>query len=323
MPLTVWLTTETSLPIAAISETPVAAFAACLLVGAAVAVVVWWVVQALTTEELTQDTEWRYDVTRINELRRHDMLYRIFQPLMTPLAKLNRAAFRGRLPEIDREIQAAGLSRFWLPEEYLARTQIVALLLLPAYLYLCISMLEDVLLAAFSALLLSAFTAWMLRRRLSSIARRRLMMIKRRMPYLLDLLTLLMQAGSSFLHALKQSVAEFHGHPVAAEFGRVLTDMNMGKARGEAFDAMRRRLADDEIGSIVGAILQGEELGTPLADVFRTQADVLRLKRSQRAETLAAEAGVNMLLPGILVMMACVIVILGPFVLNYLQSGLF
>jgi tight adherence protein C len=171
--------------------------------------------------------------------------------------------------------------------------------------------------------MLSGLTFWWLRYRLKRMARQPLVMIKRRMPFLLDLLTLLMEAGATFLQALKQAVNEFEGHAVAVEFGRVLTDMNVGKTRTEAFENLRSRLKDDEIGTIVSAIVQGESLGTPMADVFRTQADVLRLKRSQRAETIAGEAGVNMLLPGILVMMACVLVILGPFVLGNWASGLF
>jgi len=85
---------------------------------------------------------------------------------------------------------------------------------------------------------------------------------------------------------------------------------------------MRARLSDDEITSIIGSILQGEMLGTPLANIFRTQADVLRVKRSQRAETIAGEAGVNMLLPAVLIMVATVLIILGPFLLNYLYFGL-
>ena len=103
---------------------------------------------------------------------------------------------------------------------------------------------------------------------------------------------------------------------------QVLVDMNLGKTRTEAFHALRDRLADDEITNIVGAILQGEHLGTPLGKIFRTQADVLRLKRTQRAETVAGEAGVNMLLPGVMVMASTVLVILGPFLLNYLAFGL-
>ena len=165
-------------------------------------------------------------------------------------------------------------------------------------------------------------TAWLLRHRLAVRAAARLRLIKRRMPFLLDLLTLLMEAGSTFLNALAQAVDEFRGHPVAEEFGRVLADMNLGKTRVEAFQAMRDRLADDEITSIIGSILQGENLGTPLARIFRTQADVLRIKRTQRAEVVAGEAGVNMLLPGMLIMVATVLIILGPFLLNYLKFGL-
>ncbi len=142
------------------------------------------------------------------------------------------------------------------------------------------------------------------------------------MPYLLDLLTLLMEAGATFLNALNQAVDEFRGHPVAEEFGRVLADMNLGKTRMEAFQAMRDRLADDEITSIIGTIIQGEHLGTPLARIFRSQSDVLRVKRSQRAETIAGEAGVNMLLPAVLVMASTVLIILGPFLLNFMKFGI-
>ncbi|MGH7202637.1 MAG: type II secretion system F family protein, partial [Planctomycetaceae bacterium] len=75
-----------------------------------------------------------------------------------------------------------------------------------------------------------------------------------------------------------------------------------------------------EITSILGSIIQGETLGTPLAIIFRTQADVLRIKRSQRAETVAGEAGVKMLFPAVLVMAATVIIILGPFILSFIYG---
>lgn len=289
------------------------------MIGASCGVLVWWTLRALATEDLAQGDEWRYDVSRINALRKADLLFRVLQPILQGLGRLNRAAWGSRLAEVQREILAAGLPRFWLPEEYLARQQVVSLLLSPLYFYVCIDQFESS--GIMLAILLTAVTMWWLRLRLTRLAQRRLLMIKRRLPYLLDLLTLLMEAGSSFLHALEQAVREFGEHPVAVEFGRVLGDMNMGKARVEAFDNLRRRLNDDEITSIVGAIIQSEKLGTPLSHIFRTQADVLRVKRSQRAETIANEAGVQMLLPGILVMAATVMIILGPFLLGYLYNG--
>ncbi len=289
-------------------------------VGAAVAATVWWVFRVLRSEDLEQGLEWRYDVSRINELRRADAFFRLFQPIVQLLARMNRKIFRDSLPTIYREIQAAGMSRFWLPEEYLAKLQLVSLAVAPVYLYFFINWMGAA--GAIVALAAVGLTVWLLRRRLAGRARQRLREIKRRMPFLLDLLTLLMEAGSTFLAALRQSVAEFEGHPIAVEFGRVLTDMNLGKTRTEAFQAMRDRLADDEITSILGSIIQGEYLGTPLARIFRTQADVLRIKRTQRAETLAGEAGVNMLLPAVLIMAATVLIIVGPFLLNYLFFGL-
>ncbi len=291
------------------------------LVGLAVFLLVWHVVRVLQSEDLEQGDEWRYDVSRINELRRLDVLYRLFQPVIGLLARVNRAFFPATLPAVQREIQAAGLPRFWLAEEYLARAELVAVLLAPLYAYLTVGSfgIENGLLLTLFAVVA---TAWLLRRRLAAQAAYRLRRIKRRMPFLLDLLTLLMEAGSTLLGALAQAVEEFQGHPVAEEFGRVLSDMRLGKTRAEAFGALRDRLADDEITSIIGSILQGEQLGTPLGTVFRTQADVLRIKRTQRAETLAGEAGVNMLLPGVLVMVATALIIVGPFLMNYWDFSL-
>jgi tight adherence protein C len=291
---------------------------ASLLIGLAVAPAAGWFGSALVETD-SQDAEWRYDRVRIAELKRLDPIYRWLYPLFIPLARLNRGLFRESLPEVKREILAAGLPRFWLPEEYLARCELLALAMLPAFVMGGIAVLggPGVILAVVS----TGLTAWLLRRGLANRARTRLLRIKRRLPYFLDLMTLLMEAGSSMLQALEEAVHEFRRQPVAEEFGRVLADIRLGRTRAESFLAMRERLQDAEVGGVLGSILQGEHLGTPLAQVFRMQADVLRVKRSQQAETVAGEAGVQMLLPGILVMAAAVLVILGPFILNYLSFG--
>jgi tight adherence protein C len=287
--------------------------------GVAAGILVRWVLVALASDDLQQGLEWRYDVSRINELRQLDPFYRLLQPLIDLFARFNRGAFRDQLPEIQREIFAAGLPRFWLAEEYLARAETIALLLTPLYLYFLVSWFGPD--GALLTLAATPLTVYVLRRRLARQASYRLVLIKRRLPYLLDLLTLLIEAGATFLQALEQSVHELEGHPVAVEFGRVLADMSMGKTRTEALESLRARLSDDDVTSVVGSIIQGEELGTPLARVFRTQADVLRLKRTQRAEGIAGEAGVKMLLPGILIMASTSLIIMGPFVMNYLFSG--
>jgi hypothetical protein len=72
---------------------------------------------------------WRYDTARAVELRKVSFLYRLAEPLIAPLARANRRWFGPQLPEITRELQAAGHPRFWSPEEWLAVTEIKAVLL--------------------------------------------------------------------------------------------------------------------------------------------------------------------------------------------------
>ena len=185
---------------------------ASLVVGAAVFVLLRTVVNTLHTEDLEQDTAWRYDVNRINELRRVDPIYRVFLPLIQFFARGNLILFREYLPEIFREIQAAGLPRFWTAEEYLGKLETIALLLFPAYLYAFVDTMGPA--GSVMAIVLTVLTGWMLRRRLAARARLRLLQIKRRLPFLLDLLTLLMEAGSTFLQALSEAVAQFSEHAV-------------------------------------------------------------------------------------------------------------
>jgi tight adherence protein C len=290
------------------------------LIGGAIFALVRTVVNTVQVDEDDADLAWQFDVNRINELKRVDWFYRTFAPLVQLCARFNRATFRDSLPTMHREIQASGMPRFWLAEEYLGKLEIISLFLAPAYVYLCVQAFGMGTPGAILAVVLTGLTLWGLRHRLTTRARYRLTMIKRRMPFLLDLLTLLMEAGSTFLHALEQAVKEFGTHPVASEFGRVLVEINMGKSRTTALEAMMNRLHDDEITSIVGSVIQGEQLGTPLARIFRTQADVLRIKRTQRAETIAGEAGVKMLLPTVMIMASTVLIILGPFVLSFIYS---
>ncbi|MEZ6107548.1 MAG: hypothetical protein R3B96_15865 [Pirellulaceae bacterium] len=102
---------------------------------------------------------------------------------------------------------------------------------------------------------------------------------------------------------------------MGVEFGRVLADMNMGKARVEAFDSLRRRLNDDEVGGIVAAILQSEHWEPHLQDLDSIRRAASQCHAASRKDRWSS--GVNMLLPAMLVMAATVILILGPSFLNY------
>jgi tight adherence protein C len=61
------------------------------------------------------------------------------------------------------------------------------------------------------------------------------------------------------------------------------------------------------------AMIQADQLGIGIAQVLKTQAEELRIKRRQRAEITAHQAPIKMLFPLIFLMFPSLfIVILGP-----------
>jgi len=111
------------------------------------------------------------------------------------------------------------------------------------------------------------------------------------------------------------AVRENAGHPLGEELQTVAIETSRGRPRVEALRTLRERFPDPDVSDFVFAIVKGEELGTPLAQVLKMQAEQMRLKNSQWCEKQAAEAEVKIAFPGLLVMLACICVILGPLLL--------
>jgi len=137
-----------------------------------------------------------------------------------------------------------------------------------------------------------------------------------RLPSSVDLLSLMLEAGATFPEALTTVVKENSGHPLGDQLGQVSREIALGRPKSDALKALRERLNDATVDELVLAINEGEEFGTPLAKILASQAERMRLKRTQWLEKATAEAQVKMSFPSLLIMIACSLVVLGPFVLQ-------
>jgi tight adherence protein C len=107
---------------------------------------------------------------------------------------------------------------------------------------------------------------------------------------------------------------------LAVELGQTLRDVQLGRTRAEALRELSARVDVSELNSLVSALIQADRLGSSLGPILRVQADQLRMRRSQRAEKLAMEAPVKILLPLIFFIFPTIfIMIFGPIVLKLRQ----
>ena len=145
-----------------------------------------------------------------------------------------------------------------------------------------------------------------------NIGAKRQQLLRRGLSDALDMLTVCVEAGQGFDAALMQVARSITG-PVAGEFARVLQEIQIGKARGEAFAAMAKRTNVEEVRTFVTALVQADRLGLPIGAVLREQASQMRLIRRQRAQAQAQKVTVKILFPLIFcIFPVLMIVVVGP-----------
>jgi tight adherence protein C len=256
-----------------------------------------------------------FERQRREELRAGNFIYRWFEPLIDEIAAMFAKSRPAAMAELQRNLVASREKLPWQPEEFLAvkwLEGILAGVLLFVFLWLAGWRTAAAVFGAGIAFLYGILMPKTVRDR----ARLRLNRIRTRLPFAVDLIALTMEAGGGFQECLQTAVVENGAaHPLTEELAEVLRQIALGRPRRDALQSLQDRLNDDDIKELVFAINKGEELGTPLSAILRDQAEQMRLKRSQRGEKAAAEAQVNIVFPGMVVMIACLLIVIAPIVL--------
>ena len=158
---------------------------------------------------------------------------------------------------------------------------------------------------------------------LYGVVKRRHLSIQKSLPFVLDLLTLSVEAGMDFISALQRNCKLRRLDPLNEELLRMTKEIQVGSSRKEALRNMADRVKQPDLKSVSYALIQADELGVSIGAILRIQSEQLRSRRFDRAEKLAAEAPVKMLGPLMLCIFPAVfIILLGP-VLSQALKGMF
>lgn len=140
------------------------------------------------------------------------------------------------------------------------------------------------------------------------------------LPDFLDLLYLSVEAGLGFDQAMRSTSDRMKGI-LGEEIRKTMGEIVRGREREEAFRGLEKRTGVDEVKSFTVAVIQTESLGSNISSMLRAQSTMMRMKRRQRAEEMAAKMSIKMLFPLIICFLpAMFVVILGPGVINIIQT---
>ncbi len=220
-----------------------------------------------------------------------------------------------KLEKAHHTLQTAGQD-FVLNPEQLYGLRVVGAGIVVAFFWLILAMLHKQSASLFAmTLVLGAVLGWLYPSLwLTERRKHRQRLVIKDLPVFLDFIVMAVEAGLNITGGIEQATLKGPKGPLAQEFRRLLRDMRSGLARAEALKRMAERMDMPQISSFTGTLIQADRVGASLGASLRVQADQRREERFLRAEKLALEAPVKMMLPLVMFFFPLIFLFLAYFI---------
>lgn len=155
---------------------------------------------------------------------------------------------------------------------------------------------------------------------LKSKIRKRQAQIRRELPYVLNAIAVMSEAGLNLMPAM-QEVARKEDGELAGELKKVTQDVSVGDSQVKALENMAERCQVDEVNRFISTLSQSIERGASgITKVLRDQASEVWEERKKNAQHLGEQASMKLFFPLlVLALPATAIFILGPAILSILE----
>lgn len=285
-----------------------------LLVGLGIAMLARWLV-AMADSPRDDQRLTPTEAQRRKLLRARSATYRWFEPLIDDLAAWNQQSFPHRAEVLQHDLELIQPEAPWRAGEFMGTKQLEGVMLFAAGMLLGY-VLVGIELAAFVAVLAYVVGLFVMFRSVTQQAKKRLARLRSRLPFTVDLMALMLESGSIFRECLEKSAEENRGHPLGDELQLVCAGLRRGSSQADALRELARRLDDGDINELVFSINTAEERGGKLRDTLRDMAEQIRSRRIHWLERAAEEAKVRITWPGMVIMVACLLIIAAPLLLQ-------
>jgi tight adherence protein C len=252
--------------------------------------------------------------TRRGILRKRSATYRWFEPIVDVIAGVYREYTAKTLDRLQHHLEVVDES-IWKADELMAIKQVegVAVGLVAGLASSLVLGPISIGFGFFMVIVFPQLTAWSYK----SKAEKRVADVRARLPFAMDLMALLLEAGAGTLRECFERVGDEHrGQPLGDEVHRTLSGVEKGANTADMLRAMDHRLADSDVKEVVQAIITAEDRGIALKDALRGVADRMRLRKVQWMEKSAEQAKVKITGPAMVSMLACLLIVVAPLLLQ-------
>jgi tight adherence protein C len=145
--------------------------------------------------------------------------------------------------------------------------------------------------------------------------------IRMSMPDIVDMLSLMVEAGLAFSAAIQRicSIYRKDNDPFVTELYQMDQNIKLGRSREEALKIMADRVDISELDSFCSILIQANKMGSNISDVLKSQAERMRSDRFLKAEKLGAQASQKLLIPMMLFIFPTIfIIIFGPYLIQFI-----
>ncbi|MCL1925978.1 MAG: type II secretion system F family protein [Syntrophorhabdaceae bacterium] len=153
---------------------------------------------------------------------------------------------------------------------------------------------------------------------LASSSRKAMYLVQRDLPVACFLLSLLLESGMGSSSAMQETASSIPRGPLSIELSDMVAARALGISKTESIRRSGERIPSEDYRLFLNHILQGERLGIGLSKSLRGLSSKMLESQDHRAETIAQQAAVKLLLPLVcFIFPAVFLIILSPVILGF------
>ena len=277
----------------------------------------------LSSTTSSGNTTFKSDENDVLDTQNSSLFHRVLKPAFMNFRQMATGKMpKQKMMELEKKLQAAGYPFGMSVSDFVLARTILPLLVFSLFSLLFLPASDEKLKVIFLGGIGAFFVYFYINYYLVAKSKHRTKQIDKAMPDFFDMLNISIEAGMGLDSALKKVCSQMKT-PLSDEFLYALEDMKLGKSRRQAFIELRDRVPSDFLRSVMGSIIQADQMGIGLSKVLRTQTVRIREKQRFTAKEQAMKAPVKMLIPMVIFIFPTLfIVLLGPVVVGLVMQFL-